>query len=193
MTTGAFQSDLTGVQDAGSIFLSQIDLPTEYDLSEQTRMVIDQGSVSMCVSVCLTDMMMCPIHNPKKIQIKTDYFFRKRADKKLDGMTPREALDIARADYPDIITSFAKVPNQIIIKKSIFINGPCMICLPCNSFDTNFWLGGKKYGGHAVLLTGWNDNGFVLKNSWGTSYGNKGYAVFPYEDCRYIYEAWTIF
>jgi hypothetical protein len=38
-------------------------------------------------------------------------------------------------------------------------------------------------GGHAVLIVGYNDvtKQFKFKNSWGTSWGNRGYGYLPYE------------
>ena len=30
-------------------------------------------------------------------------------------------------------------------------------------------------GGHAVAIVGYDDNGFIFKNSWGTGWGDKGY------------------
>lgn len=38
-------------------------------------------------------------------------------------------------------------------------------------------------GGHAVCLCGWDDskNCFILRNSWGTSWGINGYAYIPYD------------
>ena len=41
---------------------------------------------------------------------------------------------------------------------------------------------GKKLGGHAILVVGYNDDGqyFIVKNSWGTSWGENGYFRIAY-------------
>jgi len=43
----------------------------------------------------------------------------------------------------------------------------------------------KSYGGHAVLAVGYDDNleggRFIVKNSWGEKWGDKGYFYMPYE------------
>ncbi|HKB53718.1 MAG TPA: C1 family peptidase [Ramlibacter sp.] len=40
----------------------------------------------------------------------------------------------------------------------------------------------KSAGGHAFALVGYNERGFVVQNSWGTSWGASGFAVLPYDD-----------
>jgi hypothetical protein len=37
-------------------------------------------------------------------------------------------------------------------------------------------------GGHAFAIVGYNQDGFIIQNSWGTGWGTKGRAVLPYED-----------
>lgn len=39
----------------------------------------------------------------------------------------------------------------------------------------------SDYGGHAVLLVGYDDRGFLAKNSWGTSWGDGGYFRITYD------------
>jgi hypothetical protein len=55
-------------------------------------------------------------------------------------------------------------------------------------------IGKKKgeVGGHAFALVGYNTDGFVVQNSWGTTWGNRGFAVLPYEDwVKYGTDAWV--
>ena len=37
-------------------------------------------------------------------------------------------------------------------------------------------------GGHAFAIVGYDHRGFVVQNSWGTTWGVRGFAVLPYED-----------
>ena len=40
----------------------------------------------------------------------------------------------------------------------------------------------EPLGGHAFLLAGYNDVGFLVQNSWGPIWGRHGYATLPYAD-----------
>ena len=37
-------------------------------------------------------------------------------------------------------------------------------------------------GGHAFVIVGYTRDGFVIQNSWGTTWGNSGFAILTYED-----------
>ncbi len=41
---------------------------------------------------------------------------------------------------------------------------------------------GSADGGHAIAIVGYTPQGFVIQNSWGTSWGAGGFALLPYED-----------
>jgi len=41
---------------------------------------------------------------------------------------------------------------------------------------------GRAESGHAVALVGYTQQGFIVQNSWGTSWGAGGFALLPYED-----------
>ncbi len=50
----------------------------------------------------------------------------------------------------------------------------------------------KQAGGHAFALVGYNEQGFVVQNSWGPSWGSHGFALLPYEDwVQHATDAWV--
>ena len=50
----------------------------------------------------------------------------------------------------------------------------------------------EPLGGHAFLLAGYNEVGFLVQNSWGTTWGRHGYATLPYADwLDNAYDAWV--
>jgi hypothetical protein len=52
--------------------------------------------------------------------------------------------------------------------------------------------GREELGGHAFLIAGYNAIGFLVQNSWGTTWGHNGYATLPYEDwLTNGYDAWV--
>ncbi|HEX9337234.1 MAG TPA: C1 family peptidase [Pseudonocardiaceae bacterium] len=58
-------------------------------------------------------------------------------------------------------------------------------------------LGEQVVGGHAVLVTGYDDaqQRFLVRNSWGTTWGKDGYFTIPYAyltDSRLASDIWTV-
>jgi C1A family cysteine protease len=56
---------------------------------------------------------------------------------------------------------------------------------------------GKQIGGHAVCCVGYDDakQCFIIRNSWGKSWGHNGYFYMPYsfiENTEYCFDFWTI-
>lgn len=52
---------------------------------------------------------------------------------------------------------------------------------------------GRATSGHAIALVGYTDQGFIVQNSWGTGWGEKGFALLPYEDwIMHATDAWVV-
>jgi C1A family cysteine protease len=54
---------------------------------------------------------------------------------------------------------------------------------------------GSARGGHAVLLVGYKKGHYIVRNSWGTKFGDNGYCYFPYkflEDPGFAADFWTV-
>lgn len=51
----------------------------------------------------------------------------------------------------------------------------------------------KKAGGHAFAILGYQDDGFLVQNSWGHDWGDRGIALWTYEDwIDNVTDAWVV-
>ena len=94
----------------------------------------------------------------------------------------------------NIIKSYARIKSMEKLKKSLCENGPCLIAFPVYNYSSEFWLGkGRDHmGGHAVTVVGYNEEGFIIRNSWGEYWANSGYTIYKYKDWDSHWEVWTV-
>lgn len=197
---------------------SSLPLPRAYSYLQYMSPIMDQGSESTCVPHSISaaydyyNAMMFPEtakdgkFAPTGIAIHQIYAAKTNFG---EGMSYKEALEfckksgvVTEKEYykkdlskPRKIYDYARVLSYLTLKQSIVINGPVMIATYVRDLHSpTFWKGNSNYGGHATCLIGYDDNkeAFLLRNSWGTSFGNKGYVWFPYKDFNQILEAWTL-
>ena len=91
-----------------------------------------------------------------------------------------------------IIKGYARIYKLGILKEALYNNGPCIITFPVYNYGNTFWKGiGKHLGGHAVTIVGYNEEGLILRNSWGKEWGNDGYWLYKYENWGQHWEIWT--
>lgn len=173
-------------------------IPKEYEIPNKP-MVLDQGSSPICAAISIASIMewqsMAKDPNNKGKAYDPFQIYNMREDKTVDGMIPRQALSAVKKNgvKGDHIEEFARVTNYDMIKMGIICNGPVMIGMAAYEDPTYFWKPvGKQLGGHAVVLVGWNEEGYVLQNSWGVEYGRGGRVIMPFEDEKYILETWTV-
>jgi len=125
---------------------------------------------------------------PENIEVPEviDLYYSRFAEIITDGK-PRRITSYALARSPEEIKSCLKLGFPIIIGidvyKGLFDLTPENSILPLPE--------GQNYGGHAMVLFGWDDDkGWHVRNSWGSDFGDNGNLWIPYE--YQIREAWLI-
>ena len=74
----------------------------------------------------------------------------------------------------------SSVPSTSAIKQAIYDHGPVSAAVYVNSAFQNYTSGifnscSNYSPNHAIALVGWGDTYWILKNSWGTGWGESGY------------------
>jgi len=94
-----------------------------------------------------------------------------------------------------LVESSEMVPTELDAWKHALAEGYPIVfgCLLFNSFDsgrrgkipmpTSRESGREEHGGHAMLCVGYSDPDrvFIVRNSWGPEWGDKGYCYMPYD------------
>jgi hypothetical protein len=130
------------------------------------------------------------MHILKQYGIPTAKSYHRRKMKELQNI-PAWVLNEA-ANHK--IIGYARIQTIEGLKKSIYKNGPAYIAMPVYNDGPQFWkpsFGDQRLGGHALVIVGYNSQGFILRNSWGKSWADSGHTVYPYSDFGVHYEIWT--
>lgn len=180
-------------------------LPQEYTFQSQMPPVLNQGQTNMCVTYAVGSHVDWNINMSKKTLCKDNNVDRKgiysaRTTMGDNGMQIKEALNYLKSKGVKTnvgvmkIDNYAKVNSEINLKQALIANGPCVGGLMCYNDSTEFWKKGynKPLGGHAISIVGYTKDGFIIRNSWGTSYGKGGYSILKYSDFNNFFELWTI-
>jgi C1A family cysteine protease len=94
----------------------------------------------------------------------------------------------------NIIQAYAKVNTIDDLKTSLYLNGPALVGFPVYNYTGQMW---KKRsnesfkGGHAMTIVGYNEEGFLIRNSWGGLWNDNGYTIYNYEDWGAHWEIWS--
>ncbi len=91
--------------------------------------------------------------------------------------------------YPNRISTYYKITDINKLKYSIFHDGPAVAGIKVyntiklnknNVYEYNITKK-KNFFGHAVMIIGWTKDNWIVQNSWGRSWGNKGIFYIPIE------------
>lgn len=202
---GCTPSKLDGTEAQYQPFNS-LKLPEAYSYEKILSPILNQGQSSTCVPCSISSYINWNI-NVVNAHIKVDNkvsindIYKIRADKFADGMTIKEALHHIYKNGVNTnaglfkIRKYAMIGNPQYLKYAIISNGPCIGALKVYNSEKDFWNNrgnDNLQGGHAIAIVGWNKEGFIIRNSWGSSWGNKGYTILKYEDFNKLLELWTL-
>jgi C1A family cysteine protease len=94
------------------------------------------------------------------------------------------------------IKGYSRIYNIEELKHAVYNNGPCMAAFPIYHFGKDMWTPTIKnqleIGGHAMTIVGYDDEGFIIRNTWGESWGDDGYCIYPYAQWGCHWELWTM-
>jgi len=196
-------------------------LPEELDLRKDLFPVKSQGSQGSCASFAATCMKEWQEVKDIQLKdwLSPQFIYNNRCNKESSGMYGRDVMKILtdkgivlEKDYPyytgEPITSalLSEAKNFVIsgygvidtidgLKRALINNGPCYIAVPCYNQGPRMWkptdINEMRIGGHAMSVVGYNKLGFIIRNSWSSSWNGNGYCIFPYEDWGCQYETYT--
>lgn len=92
------------------------------------------------------------------------------------------------------IASYAAITTIDGLKEALTLHGPCIIAFPVYDARPCFWKVDKdptRKGGHAVAVVGYNDKGFIIRNSWGMTWNGDGCVIYPYSEWGSHWEVWS--
>lgn len=101
-------------------------------------------------------------------------------------ISPRGNSGLMTAAANFRIRSYTFLSRLNDIKTALYLFGPLMITVPVYNTGTRMWHRPSSrsplLGGHAMAVVGYTSTAFIIRNSWGLSWGNAGYTTFPFSD-----------
>lgn len=197
-------STIDGTEHIFGAGMPMSNLPKTYSYKKFLPAVLNQGTESICVPCSVSAYLNWKqnLETGSKKDNKIDYheIYGIRTNKG-EGMTFKEAFRYLRhhgvsskADNLKI-KEYAMIRNAEALKSALIMNGPCVGALPVYSDRPEFWNkmpGDSFYGYHAISIVGYSNDGFIIRNSWGTGFANSGYTTIKFEEFSKLLEVWTI-
>lgn len=198
---------------AFSYLASRGTLPASVDLRPKLTPIRDQGSTSECVAYALAAVK--EHQDSTGAHLSPKFIYKRRTNPSLEGMVMLDAVRIVQSvgvcteraygtseELPNAanhrIAQYSDVRNLIALKGALAQGKIAFIALPLypDSPENRFWSrAGKRDGSHAVAIVGYDDlaQTLLIRNSWGTGWGNKGYGPIPYtEYAAAVMEAYVV-
>ena len=197
-------STIDGTEHIFGAGMPMSNLPKTYSYKKFLPAVLNQGTESICVPCSVSAYLNWKqnLETGSKKDNKIDYheIYGIRTNKG-EGMTFKEAFRYLRHHGVSSkagnlkIKEYAMIRNAEALKSALIMNGPCVGALPVYSDRPEFWNkmpGDGFYGYHAISIVGYSNDGFIIRNSWGTGFANSGYTTIKFEEFNKLLEVWTI-
>ena len=206
MTYGFVASKIDGTEYEFKVN-TKMKMPRAYSYKSNMPNIINQGSNPICVPCSISAYINWNINIEENISNNVDHkvnlrsIYDSRTTPGNEGMTFKDAFKFLRHTGVETnmglykINSYFKMGSILQLQQALICNGPCLGALPVYSDEWEFWdenKGNNIIGGHAIAIVGYNTKGFIIRNSWGKSWGEKGYTLLSYNDFDYFYELWSI-
>lgn len=182
-----------------------MNIPVKFSYRPFLSPVTDQGYDPYCIPHSLSVWINWKMNTKKGLtvdnHIKYGDIYKAKKSMFGEGMTYQDAFDFLKTKGVKTDSGIVKIkeagfiPSHILLKSAILANGPCFGALPVyDSSSQTFWKKTKisPEGWHSITIVGWTEKGYIIRNSWGTSFGDNGYVILPYDDVSSFKEIWTI-
>ena len=181
-----------------------IGLPEQFSYMKYLPKVLNQGSKPICVPCSISSYLNWDLNlaDGSKKDNNIDLFeIFDNGNGGESGMTFKDAFKFLRKEGVNTdkgkikLNRYAKINSALALKLALITNGPCVGALPVyNSLVDEFWVNrsNELEGLHAIAIVGYNKDGFIIRNSWGLSYGEDGYAFIKNDDINKFIEIWTL-
>ena len=196
---------------------SQTKLPDTYMLpKDRLPKVGNQGNTNSCVAFAVVAILevMYRIEFGSDINLSEGFFYgyNRPQNQMQMGMYPSKTLDCCRKtgsvpislfnileEMPEMYDLVKNREDLVEVAKKFRIKGYSTIDFPSNNatkvkqalYEKQYPLlaiSNRYFGGsHAVIIVGWEKDGFIIQNSWGESWGNNGRGKVPYDAINYVY------
>jgi hypothetical protein len=190
------------------------------DVFDKYFPIFDQGSQGSCAACAGTAMRQWQeyIDTTLTLKLSEQFIYNNREELGEEGMYMQNLMSIlfkvgvcldklciygdlkkpTAEAYRDalkrLVKGYAQIESIDEFKQALYSQGPCVIAVPVYNYTERMWYqraGDQFLGGHAMCCVGYTKDGFIIRNSWSDEWGQKGYAIMPYNDFPWIWETWT--
>ena len=207
MMEKVFGFKLSKIDGSEKIFSSATDkgLPKKYSYQKYLPEVLNQGEMPFCVPYSLStylnwnENLKDGTKKDNKINYQEIYKIKTTEG---EGMQIKEALSYLKHHGVSSkagnlkINGYAMIRNAFSLKSAIIMNGPCFGALPVYNESKEFWNkqvdNQQLMGYHAISIVGYDEEGFIIRNSWGKGFADNGYTKIKNENINKFVELWCV-